>query len=761
MYHNTCMTANLKRAFILLISPIILLISLHGQDIIPLPSQVVASPGFFYFSGSTMLNPNQNIALPGYLQTYLKQKQTSLNANGSKNEVIFDISNQGISEGYELKITPNKIHITGNDEKGLFYGLQSFIQLLQHQPLSNGSVSLPCQTITDQPRFGYRGIMLDAGRYFQPVSYIKELLDIMAAYKFNTFHWHLTEDQGWRVEIEKYPKLMSKAAWRSETVVGHLNQKPRIYDGTRHGGYYTKADIREIVAYAAERKIMVIPEIEMPGHATAAVAAYPELGCTGKILEVPTEWGVKEDVYCPSEATFKFLEDVLTEIIPLFPSPYIHIGGDECPKKQWKESDLAQSVMRREGLKNEDELQSYFIRRMEGFLKTKGKKLIGWDEILEGGLAPDATVMSWRGIKGGIEAAHQGHDVIMSPNTFCYLDYYQSDAPGEPLAIGGKLTVEKVYSFDPIPDELPAETHKHILGGQGNIWTEYIATLPKLRYMAYSRMLALSEVLWTPMAKKAFLPFALRLNKHIDFWKTKNIEFANHLFEVKPALNTKNEGLEVSLTPLVPWGEIRYTLDGTLPKNTSPVYTLPILLSQKTMLTAQSFLQGESKGSPVSVDFMPHAGLEAKILAVTPPSRTYKGAGERGLINGISGKKSQFNDGEWQGITPGENFSLKLSWSAKQSIKGVQFQLYHDPESWIYLPSGATLFSSEDGITFQKACETAISENKDTKVLEVEIPCKLKTKYIELKIPATGIIPSSRPGAGNQGWLFLDEVRIN
>jgi len=755
------MTANLKRAFILLISPIILLISLHGQDIIPLPSQVVASPGFFYFSGSTMLNPNQNIALPGYLQTYLKQKQTSLNANGSKNEVIFDISNQGISEGYELKITPNKIHITGNDEKGLFYGLQSFIQLLQHQPLSNGSVSLPCQTITDQPRFGYRGIMLDAGRYFQPVSYIKELLDIMAAYKFNTFHWHLTEDQGWRVEIEKYPKLMSKAAWRSETVVGHLNQKPRIYDGTRHGGYYTKADIREIVAYAAERKIMVIPEIEMPGHATAAVAAYPELGCTGKILEVPTEWGVKEDVYCPSEATFKFLEDVLTEIIPLFPSPYIHIGGDECPKKQWKESDLAQSVMRREGLKNEDELQSYFIRRMEGFLKTKGKKLIGWDEILEGGLAPDATVMSWRGIKGGIEAAHQGHDVIMSPNTFCYLDYYQSDAPGEPLAIGGKLTVEKVYSFDPIPDELPAETHKHILGGQGNIWTEYIATLPKLRYMAYSRMLALSEVLWTPMAKKAFLPFALRLNKHIDFWKTKNIEFANHLFEVKPALNTKNEGLEVSLTPLVPWGEIRYTLDGTLPKNTSPVYTLPILLSQKTMLTAQSFLQGESKGSPVSVDFMPHAGLEAKILAVTPPSRTYKGAGERGLINGISGKKSQFNDGEWQGITPGENFSLKLSWSAKQSIKGVQFQLYHDPESWIYLPSGATLFSSEDGITFQKACETAISENKDTKVLEVEIPCKLKTKYIELKIPATGIIPSSRPGAGNQGWLFLDEVRIN
>jgi hexosaminidase len=376
------MKTNPKRVVLLLLSTLVLLFPLWGQDIIPLPSQVVSAPGFFYFSGGTQVKTDENIQLPTYLQNYLKQKQTALNANGAMNEVVFSISNKGLSEGYELKITPNKLHLTGNDEKGLFYGLQSLIQLLQHQPLTNGSITLPCQTITDQPRFGYRGIMLDAGRYFQPMSYIKELLDIMAAYKFNTFHWHLTEDQGWRVEIEKYPKLMSKSAWRSETVIGHHNQKPRVYDGEKHGGYYTKADIREIVAYAAERNITVIPEIEMPGHATAAIAAYPELGCTGKDLEVPTDWGVKEDVYCPSEATFKFLEDVLTEIIPLFPSPYIHIGGDECPKKQWKESALAQSVMKREGLKDEDALQSYFIKRMEAFLKTKGKKLIGWDEIL-------------------------------------------------------------------------------------------------------------------------------------------------------------------------------------------------------------------------------------------------------------------------------------------------------------------------------------------------------------------------------------------
>ena len=589
------MKTKLTQVILSVIIFIMPLFSLTGQVIIPLPSQIVSAPGFFYFSGTTKISSDESTPIPSYLQTYLKQRQTALNANGNANEIVFTVSNQGLSEGYELKISQNKIHVTGNDEKGLFYGIQSLIQFLQHQPLSNGSISIPCQTITDQPRFGYRGIMLDAGRYFQPVSYIKELLDMMATYKFNTFHWHLTEDQGWRVEIEKYPKLMSKAAWRSETVIGHHNQKPRVYDGEKHGGYYTKDDIREIVAYASERNIAVIPEIEMPGHATAAIAAYPELGCTGKALEVPTDWGVKEDVYCPSETTFKFLEDVLTEIIPLFPSPYIHIGGDECPKKQWKESALAQSVMKREGLKDEDALQSYFIKRMEAFLKTKGKKLIGWDEILEGGLAPDATVMSWRGIKGGIEAAHLGHDVIMSPNTFCYFDYYQSDAPGEPLAIGGKLTVEKVYSFDPIPDELPAETHKHILGGQGNIWTEYISTLPKLRYMAYTRMLALSEVLWTPVAKKEFLPFAVRLNKHIDYWKTKNIEFANHLFEIKPTLTTKEEGLEVALTPLVPWGEIRYTLDGTEPKSSSAVYTNPLLLTKKTVVKTQSFVQNQAK----------------------------------------------------------------------------------------------------------------------------------------------------------------------
>ena len=754
------MKTKLTQVILSVIISIMPLFSLSGQVIIPLPSQIVSAPGFFYFSGSTKINPDESTPIPSYLQTYLKQRQTALNANGNANEIVFTLSNQGLSEGYELKISPNKIHVTGNDEKGLFYGIQSLIQLLQHQPLSNGSISIPCQTITDQPRFGYRGIMLDAGRYFQPVSYIKELLDMMATYKFNTFHWHLTEDQGWRVEIEKYPKLMSKAAWRSETVVGHLNQKPRIYDGEKHGGYYTKADIREIVAYASERNITVIPEIEMPGHATAAVAAYPELGCTGKDLEVPREWGVKEDVYCPSEATFTFLEDVLTEIIPLFPSPYIHIGGDECPKKQWKESALAQSVMKREGLKDEDALQSYFIKRMEAFLKTKGKKLIGWDEILEGGLAPDATVMSWRGIKGGIEAAHLGHDVIMSPNTFCYFDYYQSDAPGEPLAIGGKLTVEKVYSFDPIPDELPAETHKHILGGQGNIWTEYISTLPKLRYMAYTRMLALSEVLWTPVAKKEFLPFAVRLNKHIDYWKTKNIDFANHLFEIKPTLTTKEVGLEVALTPLVPWGEIRYTLDGTNPKSTSAVYTNPLLLTKKTVVKTQSFVQNQAKGHPISIDFLPHKGVQAKILSKTTPSKTYKGAGERGLINGISGSKTQFNDGEWQGVTPGEPFSMKLSWTEKQSIKGIQFHAFNDPESWIYLPSEATIYTSQDGNTFSKACETKITENKDTKTLAVDIPCKITSQFIEIKIPAMGTIPVNKPGAGNQAWLFLDEIRV-
>jgi hexosaminidase len=377
--------------------------------------------------------------------------------------------------------------------------------------VNNLTLKVPSCEITDEPRFAYRGMHLDVGRHLFPVEYIKRYIDMIALHKMNTFHWHLTEDQGWRIEIKKYPKLTEVGAFRKETIVGHAGKKPAVYDGKPYGGFYTQEDIRDIVAYAKSKFITVIPEIEMPGHSLAALAAYPELSCTGGPFEVGTKWGVFDNVYCAGkEETFKFLEDVLTEVIALFPSQYIHIGGDECPKTKWAKCPLCQQRIRQEGLKDEKELQSYFIRRIEKFLISKGKRLIGWDEILEGGLAPEATVMSWRGTAGGIEAAKQGHDVIMSPNKYVYLDYYQCEPEGQPLAIGGYLPLELVYSFNPQFSELNANEQKHILGLQGNVWSEYLSTPQYMEYMTYPRMFAISEIGWTPASKKDFEDFLAR-----------------------------------------------------------------------------------------------------------------------------------------------------------------------------------------------------------------------------------------------------------
>jgi hexosaminidase len=408
---------------------------------------------------------------------------------------------------YDLTISENRVEIAAASNEGLFYGVQSLIQML---PLEGEAVRLPLMNIQDAPRFSYRGMHLDVCRHFFPVEFIKKYLDMMAFYKMNTFHWHLTEDQGWRIEIKKYPKLTEIGSIRKETMVDK-NFDPYVGDGEPYGGFYTQEQIKEIVAYATERHITVIPEIEMPGHSVAALAAYPELGCTPGPFEVLTKWGVTDDIYCPSEATFAFLEDVLTEVIDLFPGKYIHIGGDEAPKDAWKKSPLAQQVIKREGLKDEFELQSYFVRRIEKFLISKNRQLIGWDEILEGGLAPEATVMSWRGEKGGIEAAEQGHDVIMTPNNVAYFDHYQAGPEGEPLAIGGFTTLQDVYAYEPVPKELSEDKAHHVLGAQANVWTEYMKTSDHVEYMVFPRMLALSETVWTNAENKDWNQFQNKL----------------------------------------------------------------------------------------------------------------------------------------------------------------------------------------------------------------------------------------------------------
>ena len=422
------------------------------------------------------------------------------------------------TEGYTLKVTSKKIEIKARTAVGLFYAVQTIRQLLppgveKDSIVNNLTLKVPCCEIADAPRFGYRGMHLDVGRHMFPVEYIKRYIDMIALHKMNTFHWHLTEDQGWRIEIKKYPKLTEVGAFRKETLVGHAGKKPEIYDGKPYGGFYSQDEVRQIVAYAKSRFVTIIPEIEMPGHSLAALAAYPELACTKGPFEVGKTWGIVKDVYCAGkEETFTFLEDVLTEVIDLFPGKYIHIGGDECPKDRWEKCPLCQKRIKEEGLKDTKELQSYFIKRIEKFLISKNKRLIGWDEILEGGLAPEATVMSWRGVAGGIEAAKQGHDVIMSPNKYVYLDYYQCEPEGQPLAISGYLPLENVYSFDPQFAELSAEQQKHILGLQGNVWSEYLNTPQYMEYMAYPRMFAISETGWTPGSKKDFEDFLARFN---------------------------------------------------------------------------------------------------------------------------------------------------------------------------------------------------------------------------------------------------------
>jgi hexosaminidase len=428
------------------------------------------------------------------------------------------------SEGYELVVTPRLVTIRAREPAGAFYGLQTVRQLLPPEIFREARVdsvawTVPAVRVVDRPRFTWRGAHLDVCRHFMPKEFVKKYIDLLALQKMNSFHWHLTDDQGWRIEIRKYPRLTQVGGWRTQTLVGHQPDGDSTtwqYDGKRHGGFYTQDDIREIVAYARDRFVNVVPEIEMPGHALSAIAAYPELGVTGQPADVGMRWGVYANILNADESTVTFMQDVLTEVIALFPSRFIHVGGDEADKALWKTSPGIQARIRELGLKDEHELQSWFIKRMDAFLTEKGRRLVGWDEILEGGLAPGATVMSWRGTNGGIEAARAGHDVIMAPTSHTYLDYYQSrNTLGEPLAIGGFLPLETVYSFEPIPPELEPEHQARILGGQGQLWTEYMEGPKQVEYMAFPRLTALAEVLWSQKSRRNYADFLARLDEHL------------------------------------------------------------------------------------------------------------------------------------------------------------------------------------------------------------------------------------------------------
>ena len=507
--------------------------SVKNISIIPEPLSYRQHEGFFGINSSTSIIVDDDLKkMAGKLNAILSPAigdplPIKINGQAEKNVIKLNIDPELEDlgkEGYKLKVTNHQVVIEAAEEPGIFYGIQTVRQLLpeqifQKKPASGIKWRIPCVEIEDRPRFQWRGMHLDVGRYFMPKEFVKKYIDFIAMHKMNVFHWHLTEDQGWRIEIKKYPKLAQIAAWRQETLVGHVRDSKKgnaKFDGKRCGGYYTQEDVREIVEYAQQRYVTVVPEIEMPGHCQAALAAYPELSCTAGPFEVRKIWGISREVYCAgNEKTFEFLQDVLSEVIDLFPGKYIHIGGDECPKNRWQECSKCQARIKANGLKDEHELQSYFIKRIETFLNTKGRTIIGWDEILEGGLAPNAAVMSWRGEKGGIAAAKSGHYAVMTPSAYTYLNFYQADRKTEPLAQGRFLPLDKVYNYEPVPQGLSHEEGKYIMGAQGQLWTEYIPNPKHAEYMLFPRMCALAEVVWTQKEKKDYPRFYNNLNLHL------------------------------------------------------------------------------------------------------------------------------------------------------------------------------------------------------------------------------------------------------
>ena len=517
---------HLRRSAAMLLVSAVSALAAPAPSVVPLPERMALDGGTFTLTADTVILADAAAAgearyLADLLAPATGMKLNVVSSGAPAKAIVMKLSpkfNEGGDEGYALRVTPANITLLARTPAGLFHGVQTLRQLMpvpleSKAPVAGVAWTVPGVDILDRPRFPWRGAMLDVCRHMLSVDDIKKFIDLMALHKLNTLHWHLTDDQGWRIEIKKYPRLTEVGSWRDESPVeGNRNQG----DGKRYGGFFTQDQAREVVAYAAARHITVVPEIEMPGHALGALTAYPELGCVGGPYRLRTKWGVEPDVFCAgNDKVYDFVQDVLTEVMAVFPGTFLHVGGDECPKDRWKKCPKCQARIRAEGLKDEHELQSYFIRRMDKFLAAHGRRLIGWDEILEGGLAPGAAVMSWRGIKGGIQAAREGHDVVMTPTSHCYLDYAQAKGPGEPESIGGHVPLRQVYGFEPVPAEVPEPLRKHILGAQGNLWSEYLFNYSRVEYFAFPRLCAVAEITWTPADKKDFVDFRRRLDAHL------------------------------------------------------------------------------------------------------------------------------------------------------------------------------------------------------------------------------------------------------
>jgi len=731
-------------------------------NIIPKPFKTVLSTGFFHLNKKTALwlsgsiNPNQLEVIKSSLNL-ITTSSLGLVQNAPSNYIRLSVDSTTVAdkEGYVLKVSPQYISITCHDDAGVFYGLQSLIQLSSHS--ANGSV--PGCVIEDHPRFGYRGMHLDVCRHFFPVTAIKKWINVIALYKINTFHWHLTDDQGWRIEIKKYPKLQEISAYRDETIIGHKKEIPHIFDGKRYGGYYTQNEVKDVVKYAALRHISIIPEIEMPGHAQAALAAYPELGCTGGPYKTATFWGVFSDVYCAgNEKTFSFLQDVLDEVLTLFPSKYIHIGGDECPKQAWHNCPKCQKRMADEHLKDENELQSYLIKRMEKYLNSKGRQIIGWDEILEGGLSPGATVMSWTGETGGIAAAKEHHNVVMTPEKYVYLDYYQSLYPEEPLADGGYLPLQKIYNYEPLPAVLNAGEQKYILGVQANVWSEYLNSEQKAEYMMFPRMLALSEMAWSAKANRNYTNFLTRVRENEPLLKRLDIH-ASDVFDEITYTAAKGPGGKtlIDLNTTLPNGIIRYTTNGSSPGANFKVFTGKLLVDHTETIKAAVFKNGKLYGRIFKKHILYHKAIGKSVKLTSPPAENFNPGDPSALVNGIEGT-DRYNDGQWFGFS-GVNMEAVIDLGNTETLNaiGTNILKYHWQRMWE--PVELTFWTSTDGINYLPGYKQTDFPVNGINHIKASIR-ETKARYIKVIAVNKGIIPEGEYGAGGKAMLLIDEITV-
>lgn len=745
--------------------------------IIPFPNQLSPQSGTFTLQGEMNVSLSSDSASVNafrYLTNSLKNTSIHLQKadEGSKSSIRFITDTTLADEVYLLNISSDQIELSANKSgAGFFYGVQSLLQLMPNEIYSTrpedklSTIGLPAVTIADAPRFTHRGAMLDVCRYFMPKEFVLKFIDQMAKLKLNRFHFHLTNDQGWRIEIKKYPRLTEIGSVRKQTLIGNTEYYlPHRYDGKEHKGFYTQEDIKEIVRYASERFITVIPEIEMPGHASAALASYPELSCgLGKTYTVREYGDVFDEVFCPKEHTFEFLQDVLTEVIDLFPSHYIHIGGDECPKKAWKKCAHCQALMKQEGLKSEEELQSWFIHRIEKFVNSKGRDIIGWDEILEGGLAPNATVMSWRGEKGGIEAAKAGHKVIMTPGKYCYLDYYQEDPEFAPLSIGHFLPLDTVYSYNPVPNILSPEEQTYIIGAQGNLWSEYIPDAPDMEYMAFPRLQAIAEIVWTQPTRKNFDRFTQILAKDFVRMDYELINACRNFFEVNfcSAWNKATSAYEVTLKSFYPGAQLYYSLtDSMVTPSTGTLYEAPIKLTKNETLYAIAASKGKALGKVTRKSFVVNLATGCDYTCVPEAGWEHVNKGF-GLTDGRLGYPREMR--HWVSFYQ-DTVCITVNMKKPLSVKQVTVASLFRPWSAVWPAREMSVEVSTNGKTYTpvgtKELNPDFTVTEITRFPETVTFPPTQVAYVRLTLLSGGKCPKGYYHEGQQSELAIDEIII-